>query len=413
MSALAALIAAIATAVGAVCAAADGALLSLAADPRNADADTASFVRGRERTHRAFGVARVLAYVTAGAASAVALRLRTQNVFLAIPLAILVGVVLLIVAETAPRALGSRAGIRALRILRPVVQVIEVALSPVVALGLSFDEFLERLFPSVETVNGERGYAGGRLLDLVHDETAAPIEHTGPVRRVFDLRDTEVQEVMVPRVDIVGIQRDMSWGDVVERVRSSEHARLPVYEETLDDIVGVLYAKDLLPYVIVDAVPAGGWQALIRPATFIPESKTVESQLRDFQLTRTHIAIVVDEYGGTAGLITIEDVLEEIVGDIRDEYDREEPPIEVENGRRFWVSGRVSLEELSGALGHHFERPDVTTVGGLIYDLVGRVPRSGEELTVEGFRVVVERVVRRRVERVYFERLEQLAERMA
>ncbi|HJU64104.1 MAG TPA: hemolysin family protein [Gemmatimonadaceae bacterium] len=413
MSALAAFIAVAAAALGALCAAADAALLSLASDPRTADAETASFVRGRERTHRALGVARVLAYVTAGAAAAAALQLRAQSVFIAVPLAIVVCVVLLISAETAPRALGSRAGISALRILKPAVQVVEVALSPVVALGLSFDEFLERLFPPARTTNGERGYGGGRLRDLVQDETATPIEHTGPVRRVFDLRDTEVQEIMVPRVDIVGIQRDMSWSEVIERVRSSEHARLPVYEETLDDIVGVVYAKDLLPYVIVDAVPAGGWQALIRPATFIPEAKTVEAQLRDFQLTRSHIAIVVDEYGGTAGLVTIEDVLEEIVGDIRDEYDREEPPIEVEDGRRFWVSGRVSLEELSGALGHHFERADVTTVGGLIYDIVGRVPRSGEELTVDGFRVVVERVVRRRVERVYFERIEQLAERLA
>jgi CBS domain containing-hemolysin-like protein len=178
-------------------------------------------------------------------------------------------------------------------------------------------------------------------------------------------------------------------------------------------VIGILYAKDLLRPIIEGAPPPGGWTALVRPATFIPEGKTIDAQLRDFKASRTHIAIVVDEYGGTAGLVTIEDILEEIVGEIRDEHDREEQPIEAEDGRRFWVAGRVTLDDLSEALGHRFEREDVTTVGGLIFNLLGRVPRAGEELTLDGFRVVVERVVRRRIDRVYFERLEQLAERPA
>jgi magnesium and cobalt transporter len=193
-------------------------------------------------------------------------------------------------------------------------------------------------------------------------------------------------------------------------VRSSQHARLPVYDETLDHITGILFAKDLLPAIIADEEPAAGWQSLVRPATFIPESKSIDAQLRDFKASRTHIAVVVDEFGGTAGLITIEDILEEIVGDIRDEYDREEAPIESEEGKRFWVSGRVSLDDLSDLLGQHFEREDVSTVGGLIFELVGHVPSAGQELTLDGYRVVVERVVRRRVDRVYFERLEPVPE---
>jgi putative hemolysin len=197
----------------------------------------------------------------------------------------------------------------------------------------------------------------------------------------------------------------------VDRVLSSEHARLPVYDETVDHIVGILYAKDLLPVVLSNRVPDEGWPALIRPATFVPGSKIIEQQLRDFRATGTHIAIVVDEYGGTAGLVTIEDILEEVVGDIRDEYDVEEPSIEEQEGRRYWVSGRASLEDLSAALGHRFDRDDVATVGGLIFQILGRVPRAGEELTIDGFRIVVERVTRRRIERVYFERIEALAGR--
>jgi CBS domain containing-hemolysin-like protein len=149
-----------------------------------------------------------------------------------------------------------------------------------------------------------------------------------------------------------------------------------------------------------------GWNGFVRPAVFIPATKTIDAQLRDFQASRTHIAIVVDEYGGTAGLVTIEDILEEIVGDIKDEYDVEEPAIERENGRRFWVSGKLTLDELSDTLGHDFRHHQVTTVGGLLYENFGRVPRAGETLIIGPYRVVVERMSRRRVQRVFFERLE-------
>jgi len=138
----------------------------------------------------------------------------------------------------------------------------------------------------------------------------------------------------------------------------------------------------------------------------IPPSKHIDDQLREFQSSRTHIAIVADEYGGTAGLVTIEDILEEIVGEIRDEYDVEEPEIIQEGDTHFWVSGRVTLDELSERLGTDLSIEGVTTVGGLVYELLGRVPRSGESLMHGDFRIVIERVRRRRVERVYFERIE-------
>jgi CBS domain containing-hemolysin-like protein len=244
---------------------------------------------------------------------------------------------------------------------------------------------------------------------VVRGEGGASVDQRAILHRIFSLGDTEVHEIMMPRVDILGIERSTPWSEVVDRVRSSQHARLPVYDKTLDRVIGILFAKDLLGAVIADSEPAPCWQTLVRPALFIPESKTIDSQLRDFKSSGSHLAIVVDEYGGTAGLITIEDILEEIVGDIRDEYDTEEPEIESEEGKRFWVSGRVPLDELSELLGSPMERDDVSTVGGLIFELVGHVPRAGQELQLDGYRVVVERVVRRRIERVYFERLEVAA----
>jgi putative hemolysin len=264
---------------------------------------------------------------------------------------------------------------------------------------------LARLLPP-PALSEERESTAAPLRDVVPHGPQTPREQRAILRRVFSLGEIEVQEVMVPRVDIVGVERATPWSEVVDRVRTSQHARLPVYDDTLDHVVGILYAKDLLAAVIADEEPAAGWASLVRPASFIPESKAIDSQLRDFKATRTHIAIVVDEYGGTAGLLTIEDILEEIVGDIRDENDWEEPPIVAEANTRFWVSGRVTLDELSEALGEQFEDKDITTVGGLIFQRLGRVPRAGETLTMHGFRVVVERVVRRRIDRLYFERLE-------
>jgi len=233
----------------------------------------------------------------------------------------------------------------------------------------------------------------------------------GPSQRemllgVFTLADATVDEVMTPRLDLVGVDVSASRAEVLDVFRHRGHTRLPVYDGTPDNLVGILYVKDLVPLVM--GLPAGErerpWQELVRPAAIVPETKTLDAQLRDFQRGPSHIAVVVDEFGGTAGLITLQDVLEEVVGEIRDEHDLEVAPAIRQEGERFWVDGRAGLAELSAALGRSFEHPDVSTVGGLVYTVLGRVPRAGEELTLDGFRVVVERVDRRRVTRVSFER---------
>ena len=225
---------------------------------------------------------------------------------------------------------------------------------------------------------------------------------------VFTLADTRVDEVMTPRLDMVAVDFAASTEDVIESVRQSEHSRVPVYDGTPDSIVGVVFAKDLVPMAMGlaegDAARRVRWQDLIRPAAYVPETKTLDSQLRDFQRAPAHLAIVVDEFGGTSGLITLEDILEEIVGEIHDEHDVGDPPSIRQDGDRYWVDGRVTLDDLSQALGRPFEHPEVSTVGGLVYFVLGRVPRAGDELTLDGYKVVVERVDRRRVTRVVVQR---------
>ncbi len=215
---------------------------------------------------------------------------------------------------------------------------------------------------------------------------------------VFSLADTTVAEVMTPRIDIVAVDTSAERDEVVKTLRSSEHARLLVYEGHPDAVVGVIYAKDILAIGPEDPRP---WHALIRPTAFVPEGKTLDRQLRDFQRGPSHLAVVVDEFGGTAGIVTLEDILEQIVGEIQDEYDTDEvAPIQVVSEDQWRVEGGVALSELESALGHSFDRDDVSTVGGLVLAEFGRVPRSGESIDVEGYRLVVEHVVRRRVKRV-------------
>jgi putative hemolysin len=215
---------------------------------------------------------------------------------------------------------------------------------------------------------------------------------------VFSLADTTVAEVMTPRIDIVAVDTAAERDEVVTTLRSSEHARLLVYDGHPDAVIGVVYAKDILAIGPEDPRP---WHALIRPAAFVPEGKTLHRQLRDFQRGPSHMAVVVDEFGGTAGIVTLEDILEQIVGEIQDEYDTDEvAPIQVVSDDQWRVEGGVALSELESALGHNFDRDDVSTVGGLVLAEFGRVPRSGESVDVEGYRLVVEHVVRRRVKRV-------------
>jgi CBS domain containing-hemolysin-like protein len=357
--------------------------------------------------HRALAFARMLAQIGAGAATARAFDIPNRPLLQSFGIALAAAAIVVVLAETAAREIGDAAGGRALGALQPLVRITEIVFAPVLSLNEKLDEALRRALPPADADDASREETAEQFREVIASEADVSREERSILAGVFSLGDTAVSDIMVPRVDILAVDREAPWSEVVDRVRSAEHSRLPVFEETIDDIVGMLYAKDLLAYVIADEPPADGWMTLIRPAVFVPPTKRVDTQLRDFRASGTHIAVVADEYGGTAGLVTIEDVLEEIVGEIRDEYDDEERPITFEGPDRFWVSGRVTLDELSEATSYPFEHDEVATVGGLIYELLGRVPRAGERLTIGPFRVVVERVVRRQVRRVYFERVRQ------
>ncbi|MDQ2665379.1 MAG: hemolysin family protein [Gemmatimonadota bacterium] len=406
MNAIALGVAAGAVAVATLAAAADGALLGGDAELEPSPAVVGA-IRGRERAHRALALSRVLAHVLTGAALSRCLGIYRGDGIRGAAIALAAALVVVVLVEGIGRSLGFATAPRFILQFAPLVRALEILLSPVLKLGAALDSMFERLMPapSIEERAEQREEATEQFRQVVAAEADVSRAEEALIHGVFSLGDTAVREVMVPRVDIVGIDSTTRWSEAVDRVRSSEHARFPVYEETLDNVIGILYAKDLLPFVIDDDEPMMGWRTLVRPATFIPTSKPIDVQLREFKASHTHIAIVSDEFGGTAGLITIEDVLEEIVGEINDEYDDKEPEIEQEAGTRFWVNGRISLAELSELLSHAFEQDDIETVGGLVYETFGRVPRAGESAIVGSYRMVVERVRGRRIERVYFERV--------
>jgi putative hemolysin len=199
------------------------------------------------------------------------------------------------------------------------------------------------------------------------------------IHGVVELGETEVKEIMRPRPDMICAEEDYTLEQVKELAKNHGHTRIPVYRENIDHIIGIIHVKDLF-LLSADQAKKIKPSTLARKAYFIPESKKVDELLKEFKKNKMHMAIVVDEYGGTAGLVTLEDILEEIVGEIQDEYDREVPPIRKLQDRTYRVDAGVSIEDLNETLGTKIEEKGFETVGGFIYDLEGSVPEQGSVL---------------------------------
>jgi len=231
---------------------------------------------------------------------------------------------------------------------------------------------------------------------------------------IFEFGDTTAREVMVPRLDVIAIGVELPIVESLPVILSSGHSRIPVYQGNIDNIVGLLYAKDLLRCFLDDR-PDTPLSEILRPAYFVPQSKKLDDLLHEMQSRQVHMAIIVDEYGGTAGIVTIEDMIEEIVGDIRDEYDSEEPLIQTVSANNHLFNGRISLDEVSEVIGVDLSEiyDNVDTLGGFIYSQLGRVPEQGERLEIGDWRFTVLDVNSRRIEQVRAERIKRPPRRNA
>jgi magnesium and cobalt exporter, CNNM family len=297
-----------------------------------------------------------------------------------------------------PLAIVSRDPERVLEVLLPSFAPIARALGPMTRWIARTVRSGSRPGPGMPDEAAEQANEAAKAyIDTAEQEGLIEGEERRLLQSIVDFGDTLVREVMTPRPDIVAVREDATVGDVRALFREQEYSRFPVFKESLDNIAGFVFVKDLVLNGADDARPIAG---LLRPAVFVPETKRVPELLKQFQRQQTQCAIVVDEYGGTAGMVTIEDLLEEIVGEIRDEYDVEAEPIVDEGGGRYLVTGKANINELAQRLGVEIEREGFETVGGYLLARVGRVPAVGERLEMDGLTIQVLEVERRRINRV-------------
>jgi putative hemolysin len=294
-------------------------------------------------------------------------------------------IAILIASEVIPKAIVSRNPNATILALARPLSIVSQLLWPIITL---INLITRPLFVMISGKSSHRSplviEEELRLLVNVGEEEGV-IEHDERemIEGVITFGDTLVREIMIPRGDIIAIDRSVTLDEALDLVVARGHSRIPVYDDILDNIVGVLYAKDLIPALrncSGDMSIAG----LLRPSHFVPETMKVNALLEYLQQSRVHMAIMVDEYGGVAGLATIEDLIEQIVGEIQDEYDTEDPSIQPLSEGDYIVDARVVIDDINNLIGLHLPDDTSDRMGGLVYDLLGRVPRVGDELICDG-----------------------------
>ncbi|MCX5978811.1 MAG: hemolysin family protein [Chloroflexi bacterium] len=315
----------------------------------------------------------------------------------------IVSVVSIVLGELIPKGFALANPDRiALAVSGPITLFAKIV-SPLVAVLVLLTKIISKPFGIDPTRTPELSAAEIRLIvEQGSQQGVLEAEEEQMISAVMSLSDSKLHEVMVPRIDIAAIDQEASFDDAVTLVLTEGHSRTPLYKESVDHIVGILYAKDLLR-IIAAGGPRPRLRDIMRPALFVPESQAVDDLLNELQRRRVHMAIVLDEYGGTAGLVTIEDLLEEIVGEIQDEFDEEEPmKVMVREGEAI-LDGRADIDEMGELVDPPLELEDdeeYDTVGGFVYHRIGRVPVVGDTVAVDPFKITVVKVIGRRVGKV-------------
>jgi len=314
---------------------------------------------------------------------------------------IAVALLAMILGEIAPKSLAvQKADVWALR-LAPFVSFWSVVFKPLTAIVIGVSNVLVRPFGA--TAQFETPMITKEELEHIMDQGANQGEFDREEREiitnVIDFSETLVRSVMTPRIDMTSLPITADLRQTVETIMKSGHSRIPVYEGTIDNVVGVLHAKDLLP-IFQGEVSEVDLRQVMRPAHFVPETKRVADLLAEMRRSNQQIAIVQDEYAGTEGLVSIEDVIEEIVGEIRDEYDVDEPEVQVISPSESLIDGRMSIDDVNDRLGLDLPHEDYETIGGLIFGRLGHEPVVGEQVRIDDYEFVIERMEGTRIREV-------------
>ena len=314
-------------------------------------------------------------------------------------------VVIFVLAEAVPKTFAvqhtERAALRAAPVVHGITRFWPIRLLSRALIGLSNVLVPGKGLKQGPYVSEEELLA---LADVAVEEDVIEREERRLIHSIIEFGDTVVREVLVPRPDMVAVEARATVNDAMEVVMAAGFSRIPIYEQGPDDIVGILYAKDLMR-AVRDGRADQPVRQLARQARFVPETKRVAELMPEMQKEKTHMAIVVDEHGGTAGLVTLEDLIEELVGEIVDEYDVEEPPVEPLPDGGVRVNARMPIDELNELLDAQFREGDYDTVGGLMQFLLGHVPAEGESVDYDGHRLHAEKVQGRRIGRVRVSRV--------
>jgi putative hemolysin len=311
---------------------------------------------------------------------------------------------ILVFGEIVPKSLAiSNAETIAKKIARPV-EIISSFLFPLILFFKIIINVLYYFFGK-KRVKEKKEITEEDLITLINvgkDEGVIEEEEKKMIRNIFEFGDTMVKEVMVPRVDMACIPSEAKLNSILRLIKKMGHSRIPVYKETIDNIIGILYTKDLL--VVYEqwykSKEKFDLKKIIRRAYFVPENKKIDDLLDIFQRDKIQIAIAIDEYGGTAGLVTMEDVVEEIVGEIIDEYDKETKLYEIIDNNTVIADGIISIDKINELLNIEIPENDFETLGGFIYDLMGRVPNKNETIEYKNIQITIEQVVKNRIIRV-------------
>lgn len=315
----------------------------------------------------------------------------------------IVAIISIVLGELIPKGLALGNPDRIARTVSGPITIFAKLVSPLVAVLVALTKLISKPFGIDPTRTPELSAAEIRLIvEQGSQQGVLEAEEEQMISAVMSLSDSKLHEVMVPRIDIAAIDQEASFDDAVTLVLTEGHSRTPLYKESIDHIVGILYAKDLLR-IIAAGGPRPRLRDIMRPALFVPESQAVDDLLNELQRRRVHMAIVLDEYGGTAGLVTIEDLLEEIVGEIQDEFDEEEPMKVILRDGEAILDGRADIDEMGELVDPPLELEDdeeYDTVGGFVYHRIGRVPVVGDSVAVDPFTITVIKVTGRRVGKV-------------
>ncbi|KQQ95141.1 hemolysin [Leifsonia sp. Leaf325] len=356
---------------------------------------------------------RIVSETTAAVLVTLVFAFTIENVWLALLLsALIMTAISFVLVGSSPRSVGRANAKTVLRLSAPVVHLVRVVLGPVasalVALGNRVTPGRARLV----TFSSEQ-----QLLSMVDEATELDVleeDDRELIHSIFAFGDTVIREVMIPRTDMVTIDGTADLSTAMGLFLSTGVSRIPVMADDVDDIVGILYLRDVAKLSHERPIDAEGISVaeLARPALFVPESKKADDTLRQMQTESNHLAMVVDEYGGIAGLVTLEDLIEELVGDISDEYDREVVEIEDLGGERYRVAARLPVDELGDIFGLELDDDDVDSVGGLLAKALGRLPVPGSVASVSGLVLTADRSEgrRKRISTVIVERDQALIE---